>query len=300
LELASILEIRRFATEQLALPENGSYHSYVALETPYPIWNVVAAPELSLTPKTWCFPIAGCVSYRGYFSETAATEFAQQLQKNNFDTLVAGVPAYSTLSWFDDPVLSSFSSWPTPSVARLMFHELAHQQLYLPDDSAFSEAFATSVEIAGSKRWLEAYGSEKEIELFQRQLEREADFLGWTNSLHQRLAELYASSMNDTKKRQHKREIIAAAQHGYLSLKKSWGGYTGYDKWVNSLNNARLVSIQTYRRLLPSFDVLLAESHYNFAKFYQVCKELAKQTPEQRRNFFVNRQSTQFVTQIKR
>jgi predicted aminopeptidase len=300
LELSRILEIRSFATEQLALPENDSYRSYVELETPYPIWNVVAAPELSLEAKTWCFPIAGCVSYRGYFSEADARAFAQSLQRENYDTLVAGVPAYSTLSWFDDPVLSSFSSWPAPSVARLIFHELAHQQLYLSDDSAFNEAFATSVELAGSKRWLAASGSAKEVELFQRQLEREEIFVEWTNTLHLRLVELYASSLSRATKRQQKQEILAEARHNYQSLKDSWGGYSGYDKWVASLNNARLTSLKTYRRLLPAFNALLAENNYDFKAFYLACKKLAEQPAEQRQRFLAKWQDApKLATQTK-
>ncbi len=292
LELSRILQIRSFATEQLGLPENGSYRSYVALENRYPIWNVVAAPEFSLDPKTWCFPIAGCVSYRGYFSESAATEFAQNLQKKNYDTLVSGVPAYSTLSWFDDPVFSSFSSWPAPSVARLIFHELAHQQLYLSGDSAFSEAFATGVELAGSERWLAAYGTEKEAELFHRRLEREATFVDWTNSLHLQLAELYASNLSLSAKRQKKQEIMAEARHSYLSIKEAWGGYSGYDKWVDSLNNARLVSLQTYRRLLPAFAAILADNNYDFKAFYQTCKNLAELPREQRQQILAMWQET--------
>ena len=292
LELSRILEIRNFATDQLALPENGSYRSYVSLGKPYPLWNVVAAPELSLTPKTWCFPIAGCVSYRGYFSKSDAAEFAKNLQRDSYDTLVTGVPAYSTLSWFDDPVLSSFSGWPAPSVARLIFHELAHQQLYLSGDSAFNEAFATSVELAGSKRWLAAHGSVEEIELFRRQLEREATFIGWTNSLHQQLAEVYASSLDATTKRQRKKELLTEARHSYQEIKDSWGGYSGYDKWVADLNNARLVSLQTYHRLLPAFESLLAEKNYDFKAFYEACKNLAEQPAEQRQRFFAKRLTT--------
>ena len=283
LELARILEIRNFASEHLALPDNGSYRSYVALETPYPIWNVVAAPELSLKPKTWCFPIAGCVSYRGYFSEASAIEFALDLQNKSYDTLVSGVPAYSTLSWFDDPVLSSFSSWPATAVARLIFHELAHQQLYLPDDSSFSEAFATSVELAGIKHWLKIAGSEKEAELLRKQLEREETFVEWTSAIHQKLAELYSSSLSSAEKRQLKHEILTGAQSSYEKIKETWGGYSGYDKWVSSINNARLVSIQTYRSLLPAFEALLAENNNDFPAFYLACKELAAKPRDQRK-----------------
>ena len=293
LELSRILKMRNFASEQLALPDNGSYRSFVALESSYPLWNVVAAPELSLEPKTWCFPIAGCVSYRGYFSESEATEFALALQKSNFDTLVTGVPAYSTLSWFDDPVLSSFSSWPASSVARLIFHELAHQQLYLPGDSAFSEAFATSVELAGSKLWLTTYGTEQETELFHRKLKREETFIDWTNSLHHQLAEIYAGPSSINEKRRLKSELFDEAQRSYLSLKEAWGGYSGYDHWVETINNARLVSLRTYRKLLPAFDALLAEHNYDFTAFYSACKDLAAQPTELRQQLLAKLKKNQ-------
>ncbi len=283
LKLSQILQIRDFASEQLALPENGSYRSYVELEQPYPIWNVVAAPEFSLQPKTWCFPIAGCISYRGYFSESAANEFARKLQTEGYDTLVAGIPAYSTLSWFDDPVLSSFSHWPAPAVARLIFHELAHQKLYLPGDSDFNEAFATSVELAGTTRWLQAYGSDKERRLFKQQLERETTFIAWAEELHQELKQLYALPLTDRDKRVAKKDILKTARMNYQKIKTAWGGYRGYDRWVETLNNARLVSLQTYRRLLPGFRALLNEHQQDFAAFYKSCQELADRSGEQRK-----------------
>lgn len=282
LELARILQIRNFASEHLGLPDNGSYRSYVELDRPYPVWNLVAAPEFSLTAKTWCFPIAGCISYRGYFSEADATQLANKFRLDGYDTLVAGVPAYSTLSWFDDPVLSSFSSWPTPSVARLIFHELAHQELYLAGDSDFSEAFATSVELAGIDRWLTANGSTEERNLFQRQLQRETAFIAWANNLHKQLAQLYATSIPDPEKRQRKAEIITIARNSYQELKTTWGGYKGYDKWVKTLNNARLVSLQTYRRLLPAFNELLVKHNNDLEEFYKACRELSELPHEQR------------------
>jgi predicted aminopeptidase len=281
-DLARILEIRDFASSALALPDNDSYRSYVELHRPYPVWNLVAAPALSLQAKTWCFPIAGCVAYRGYFSEADAQDLARELRQQGYDTLVTGVPAYSTLNWFDDPVLSSFSHWPAPSVARLIFHELAHQQLYLPGDSAFNEAFATSVEIAGATLWLAQQGTQEERNQFQIQLKREATFVDWTNGLHRQLAELYASAIPAEEKLAAKSRIFAAAQEQYLSLKQSWGGYRGYDNWVKTLNNARLASLQTYRRLLPAFENLLSQNHNDFALYYRACKKLAEEPPDQR------------------
>lgn len=281
-ELSRILQIRDFASQRLGLPDNDSYRSFVRLDRPYPLWNVVAAPELSLRPLTWCFPIAGCVSYRGYFAKVDASRFAATLRHQGYDTLVSGVPAYSTLTWFDDPVLSSFSSWPEPSVARLIFHELAHQQLYLEGDSDFNEAFATSVELAGTRLWLAEHGSVEQRALFNHQLKRENDFVAWSSALHAQLQTLYSSTLPDDEKRREKQEIFAAARNDYQRLKAGWGNYSGYDRWVATLNNARLVSLQTYRRLLPAFNALFTKTGRDFHAFYRACHELADLPAAQR------------------
>lgn len=295
-ELTRIIEIRDFASQQLSLPENKSYLSFVELGRPYPVWNVVATPEFSLKPRKWCFPVAGCVSYRGYFTEQDANQFAEELQLKGFDTLVSGVPAYSTLSWFADPALSSFSHWPATDIARLIFHELAHQELYLAGDSDFSEAFATSVELAGTELWLHRTGNETERINFTRQLEREEQFLAWADQLHHQLEELYASPLAAPQMRLKKQSLIASANRDYLNLKESWGGFAGYDHWLTYLNNARLASLQTYRRLLPAFKQLLANSHDDFGEFYLACKALAKLSPADRAERFSELESKMTVT----
>ncbi len=281
-KLSRILQIRNFAVTDLALPENDSYCSYVELDQPYPVWNLVATPEFSLKPKTWCFPVAGCVSYRGYFSESDARQLAQKLQAEGYDTLVAGVAAYSTLKWFDDPVLSSFSRWPTPAIARLIFHELAHQQLYLAGDSDFNEAFATSVALAGTRRWLKQQGSDDERRQFQQRLKREATFLTWAERLRQKLEDLYNLKISNAEKRRRKEQFFKTTQEEYQKIKASWNGYRGYDQWVKTLNNARLASLQTYRRLVPAFNALFRKNRQDFTAFYQASKALAAQPAAQR------------------
>jgi len=281
-QLERALQIRDFASQQLMLPHNNSYRTYVELDRDYALWNVVAAPEFSLNAKTWCFPIAGCVSYRGYFSETEAQDYALKLQEQGYETLVRGVPAYSTLQWFDDPVLSCFSTWDSLAFARLIFHELAHQQLYLANDSSFSEAFATSVELAGVRRWLESQGSPQQQQLFATQLEREADFSVWTAKIHRQLARLYATDLDLSVKRQRKADILTQAKTSYLELKARWNGYRGYDAWVASLNNAHLVSRQTYRGLIPAFTALLEKSGGDLQAFYRASQTLADLPPKER------------------
>jgi len=156
--LARVQEIRAYASRELGLPDNGSYTRYTDLGRQFVVWNVFAAPELSLSPMQWCFPIAGCVNYRGYFNEKDARDEAARLTAAGDDVWVSGVPAYSTLGYFDDPILSTFVRWPETEVARMVFHELAHQVVYVKDDTQFNESFAVTVEEAGVRRWLAAQG----------------------------------------------------------------------------------------------------------------------------------------------
>lgn len=281
-QFQQILALRDFASMELSLPQNDSYRSFVQLNRPYPLWNLVATPEFSLKAKNWCFPIAGCVSYRGYFAKQDALDQAAKLQQQHYDTLVAGVPAYSTLTWFDDPVLSSFSHWPTLDIARLIFHELAHQQLYLPGDSDFSEAFATSVALAGTRRWLDSHGTSQQREQFERRQKRQTEFIAWAKQLHQQLKTLYTSDLPVAQMRTAKVAQIRGAKTRYAELKKSWGGYSGYDGWLTNLNNARLASLQTYQRLLPAFAALLEQSG-DFPGFYAASREISRLEPAQRK-----------------
>ncbi|KAF1038175.1 MAG: hypothetical protein GAK35_03810 [Herbaspirillum frisingense] len=163
-KLETVREIRRFAVAELGLPDNGSYKTYAQLDRPFVLWNVVAAPELSLKAHQWCFPIAGCVDYRGYYSQQAAQDYGAQLQQQGYDVQVVGVPAYSTLGWFNDPVISTFINYPDGELARLVFHELAHQTVYARDDTPFNEGFAVAVEEIGVARWLAARHDDKMIE----------------------------------------------------------------------------------------------------------------------------------------
>jgi predicted aminopeptidase len=281
-QLEQALKVRDFASQQLQLPQNNSYRTYVELDRDYALWNVVAAPEFSLKARTWCFPVAGCVSYRGYFSEEDARSYARSLQQQGYDTQVSGVPAYSTLQWFDDPVLSCFSKWNTLAFARLIFHELAHQQLYVAGDSNFNEAFATSVELTGIQRWLEIYGTAEQRQLFAAQLARETGFVAWTGMVRNQLDELYKTGLDEATKRQRKADILARAKASFQQLKAGWNGYQGYDTWVASLNNARLVSLQTYRGLIPAFTALLEQEGHDLQAFYRASQTLARLTPEER------------------
>ncbi|WP_256077823.1 aminopeptidase [Massilia sp. YIM B04103] len=260
--------IRRFAVRELGLPDNASYTNYASLKQPFVLWNVVATPELSLRPIQWCFPIAGCVSYRGYYSKDDAQAYAEELRAEGNDVQVGGVPAYSTLGWFSDPLLSTFINNSDAELARMLFHELAHQLVYVQGDSKFNEAFATAVEEAGVNRWLELYGTEPMREAYVRYNARRQQFLDLLVRHRQMLAANYAGRASVKKKREEKARIFAALKAEYLVLKADWGGYAGYDRWfAEPLTNAHLSSVATYNDFLPGFRALLAREK-NMKAFY--------------------------------
>lgn len=280
--LAKAREIRQFAVRELDLPDNGSYKNYAALTRPYVLWNVVATPELSLKPMQWCFPIAGCVNYRGYYQRDDARAYADGLRAESYDVQVGGVPAYSTLGWFDDPLLSTFIHHSDAELARMIFHELAHQVVYVAGDSQFNEAFATAVEEAGVARWLELRGDDEVREKYRQYTARRQDFLALLLKHREALEANYAAPVPDQRKRREKARIFAALKDEYVALKAGWGGYAGYDRWfAEPLSNAHLASVATYHDLLPGFRALLAREK-NFPVFYAAVRALARQDKEPR------------------
>ena len=273
--LKRIREIREFASHDLGLPNNGSYTRYTNLGRAYVTWNVFATPELSLTPRQWCFPIAGCVNYRGYFKESQAEGESKRLRAAGDDVYVGGVPAYSTLGWFDDPVLSSFVSWPETEVARLIFHELAHQLIYVKGDSAFNESYATTVEEEGLARWLAARHDSKLTQLAARADHMRSIFRDLIRTTRAKLAEAYASNASDDDKRRAKHEILAAMKDAYEAAKHGEPGLSGYDRWfAQQPNNAAIAAIGLYTDRVQAFRELLHESKDDLPTFYQRVREL--------------------------
>ena len=281
--LERIHEIREFASRELGLPDNGSYTRYTDLGRPYVTWNVFATPELSLTPRQWCFPIAGCVNYRGYFKETQAVGESKRLRAAGDDVYVGGVPAYSTLGWFDDPVLSSFVSWPETEVARLIFHELAHQLIYVKGDSAFNESYATTVEEAGLARWLAARQDSRLTKLAERADHMRAVFRELVRTTRARLAQAYASNASDDDKRRAKHEILAAMKAAYEAAKQGEPGLSGYDRWfAQQPNNAAIAAIGLYTDRVPAFRELLHEANGDLPTFYRRVRALGALPKPQR------------------
>lgn len=277
IRLMRVREMRGFASRDLGLPANGSYTRYADLGRPFVIWNVFAAPELSLTPKSWCFPIAGCVNYRGYFREAEATDEARRLKDDGEDVYIGGVPAYSTLGYFDDPILSSFVRWPESDVARLIFHELAHQLVYLPGDSVFNESYASMVEEVGLERWLAHERNPELLGQFERTQHRRAVFRELVRTTRARLAAIYASRAPAAQKRKEKAETFAAMKVAYDEAKAADPGLGGYERWFSqSPNNASLSAIALYTDRVPAFRAILREEGDDLGKFYGRVRALAR------------------------
>jgi predicted aminopeptidase len=274
LQLAA--RIRAFASRELGLPDNGSYRAYADLRRRYVVWNVFAAEELSVKPKQWCFPVAGCVAYKGFFNKAQAEGLAAELKRAKFDVFVSGVPAYSMLGYLDDPLLNTFIHYPPTELARLIFHELAHQVAYAQGDTEFNESFAVTVAREGVRRWLRTHGATQELHAFEVTLERRDAFHAIAQKYRRELAEVYAAASSDERKRAAKAEVFAALAVEYGDLKKSWGGFKGYDRWFSEqANNASLASIAVYTQQVPAFQALLAKLGGDLPRFYTQVRELA-------------------------
>jgi len=286
--LALARELRAFAARELGLPDNRSYTAYADLARPAALWNVFAAPELSLRLKTWCYPLVGCASYRGYFDLAAAQRSAGELQRQGYDVNLAPVPAYSTLGWTDwlggDPLLNTFIDWPEADLARLIFHELAHQVLYVRDDTVFNESFATAVEREGVRRWIAQRGDARLAEAFAQTERRRADFLALLLAHRARLAAIYAGGAGAEAQRAGKRALFADLQAAYRRLRNdSWGGFAGYDRFFErELNNAHLGAVGAYNDLVPAFEALLAREGHDLPRFYAAVRRLAQLPKAQR------------------
>jgi predicted aminopeptidase len=301
-KLALTQKIRTFAAEELKLPDNASYKRYADLKRQAVVWNVVAAPALSLKLKTWCFPVAGCVGYRGYFSEDEAKLEAEALKKQDFDVSVYGVPAYSTLGWSNwaggDPLLSTFIGYPEGELARIIFHELAHQVVYAADDTSFNESFATAVERLGGARWLAKYGSETTKAEYEVYDGRRKQFKALTKAARLQLSEIYAENKavaidllastaieniaKNKVKNRIKNEVLEDFKAHYQLLKNSWHGYAGYDNWVKQANNAAFGALAAYDDGVPQFEALFEQHGGDWEKFYAAVQKLASMPKESR------------------
>lgn len=280
--LLDVSAARDFAVAELHLPDNRSYRTYADIKRPYVVWNVVATPEFSIEPKHWCFPIAGCVAYRGYFKEKKARAFATKLAEKGFDVTVGGVPAYSTLGKFADPLLSSMMRYGDSELAAIIFHELAHQLLYVKNDTEFNEAFATTVEDAGLARWLKSRGQADLMSEFVDQNTKEHQFIELFAQGREQLRRLYASGLPSAQMKERKTQLLTdlTAQARALQMQQ---GDQYYESWLKEgLNNAHLASVATYYQCVPGFERLLAEQGGDLVSFYAAARELSRQPRAQR------------------
>ncbi len=274
-KLELVLLARDFAEQHLQLDAGDSYLSYVELDRPYVLWNVFAAPEFSTQAVNWCYPIAGCVSYRGYFSESASIDFAQNLMQQSYDVYRGGVDAYSTLGWFNDPLNSAILRRSEQRLVALIFHELAHQKVYVAGDTRFNESFATFVEQEGLRRWYAANSQEGIDQALATQAKIEAAFVALVLKYRDQLTTLYGRAMSDEQMRAEKEAVQSAMREEYAQFRQEWD-YTGYDRWFEGpLNNAQLATVASYNELVPAFVQLLAQAQGDLPRFYKAVQEIA-------------------------
>ncbi|MBQ4856127.1 aminopeptidase [Rhodanobacter sp. B2A1Ga4] len=272
---------RRFASQQLALPDNRSYTGYVALDRPYVVWNVFATPRYSVQAVPQCFPVSGCVAYRGWFREADAEADAARLRARGDDVWIGGVPAYSTLGWFADPILSSMLRWDDDELDGTIFHELAHQRIYVKGDTAFNESFATFVQTEGLREWRQSRGLPPPD---GRARAMDEGFTRLVLDLRTRLASLYASGADAAAMEAGKQGEIAAFRVRYAQWReRDWPGDHRHDAWVaQPINNARLLPFGLYERWTPAFAVLFQRAGRHWPAFYASVRELAREPEAQR------------------
>ena len=282
-QLAQVTSIRDFASRELGLPDNGSYRSYADVGRPYVVWNVVAAPEFAVDPQQWCFPVVGCVAYRGYFVERKAQAFAADLRARHFDVAVGGVAAYSTLGHFDDPILNTMLGWDDVELAGIVFHELTHQLLYLSGDASFNEALATTVEEEGVRRWLLVQHREADLAAHSSEQERYLEVIALLRKTRDELKDVYASQVSTQAMRARKVVIFQNLSVAYAAAQAGWGGRGPFDAWfAGGVNNAHLASIATYYDCVPGFQRELAAVGGDLAAFYRRVNDLAKLRQDER------------------
>ncbi len=287
-QLISAKEIRSFASTALYLPDNDSYLSFVQLDKPYVTWNVFAAPEFSSVLQQGCFPVAGCVQYRGYFNETDAQKYAKKLADMSLDVYVVGVPAYSTLGWFNDPLLSTMLDRGEIVTASYIFHELAHQQLYVKGDTSFNEAFATAVEELGVRSWLLKQQRIDDLNIYEEWLATKNIFSDFIRATRKTFEEIYAQDLPLEVMQQEKKKEVLNVRQRFKYLSKENPQISRYSKWVSGpLNNAQLGAISLYRDLAPAFIHVYELCGEDFERFYQRVEEISGFTVDERKSILI-------------
>ncbi|WP_148864423.1 aminopeptidase [Marinobacter fonticola] len=284
-KLALAMKARAFAEKQLALPVEGTFSDFVTLDQPYVVYNLMVAPEFSLEPLAWCYPVVGCQSYRGYFHLEDARAARDRYAREGNDTFIGGVTAYSSLGWFDDPLHTGFTALPDDRMVALMFHELAHKVVYIADDTRFNESFATAVELEGLKRWLDATGQPDKYQATLAQLSQRRATLALIEQAAGRLETLYAQreSLDENILRERKADILASLASDYARLEDRWTEPGPLAGVITQMNNAVLGLFRQYNSDVPGFRQMLVEAGGDFARFYAQVKVLAGAPADMRR-----------------
>lgn len=285
-QLTLVTEAVDYAAAELALPDNGSYRDYVDVGRPFVAWNVVATPPLSMDPVEWCFAVVGCISYRGYFDRDEAIAYAESLAAEGYDVSVSGARAYSTLGFFRDPVPSTIIFDADYDLVGTIFHELAHQRVYVAGDSTFNESYAVAVEREAIAQWLDHNGDAALTREYRTAFERQQQFLVLLLETRADLVALYASDLSDEETLARKAARFGQLRADYERLKRQWGGYSGYDGWFASeTNNARLALVATYNAGVAAFNGLFAANGGDWAAFHAAVEAIADLPPAEREAF---------------
>jgi predicted aminopeptidase len=275
-----VQEIRRFSVERLDLPVNDSYASYVKLDRPYVVQNIFAAPEFSTHLFEWCYPVIGCASYRGYYDEARMLAYSDDLKSRGLEVYIGQVSAYSTLGWFDDPVLSSFINWPDYRLAGLLFHELTHQQIYIDNDTTFNESLASAVQQIGTELWLKSRNQNHQLEQLTSWSRYRDEVITLIGNTREQLTEIYAGDSDDASKRERKTRVFAGARDAHTEIAARHGIERGYTDWfAGELNNAKIGSVAAYNSLTPAFINMIYAHQLDFSAFFayaQVVGDLEK------------------------
>lgn len=283
-KLEKARQIRTFAATEMHMNIGKNYSQYSDTKRDYVVWNITAAPELSLIPHQWCYPVIGCQNYRGYFKPETAESEAEQLQQQGFDVWVGGVTAYSTLGWFDDPILNTFVYRDDSDLAALLIHELSHHVLYIKGDTAFNESFATAVEIEGLHRWLISINQEQLMHQHQQKMKEKNVFISTVSASIEQLKAVYESDLSDEAKRSQKHQILSGMKATYEKniSENHLSGY--FTRWFDKVNNAKLITVANYYRYVPAFTAMIAESKGDMSQFYEAAKRLGEQNKRLRDN----------------
>jgi len=274
-KLGLALAVREFASSSIQLPDNDSYKTYADLERPFAVWNVIATPKYSVQAEKWCYLIVGCLSYRGYFKQGDAQSLADELKSKDMDVIVSGAAAYSTLGWMDDPLLNTIVRRGESAMIGIIFHELAHQVVYVSGDTAFNEAFATTVEYEGLRRWYEKKNNLQAYQQYRDKKTQQAAIYAKLQVTRSLLDALYKQNLADGETEQRKQQIFADLKDWYRQWRRSHD-YDGFDGWMNSeLNNAYLALVATYQEMVPDFEAALASVNGDMQKFFDLVQEMS-------------------------